>query len=592
MTSWSLNAKIYLILGIALSSAVVTGIIGIRGLSDVKTKLDYAAEKTLPRVVNALATQSKFRRLAITQYRMMAADNPEQSQQLFSEMGVQHRELLEFISAAKASSSAARLADWSGVESSVEKWWSFAQGIRQALTAKETAKIDAIMLEQRPVRNEAEKVLESLVEANLAVAESDQAEASAAYQTTRLMLVLVLVFGFLVSAAMAWIVMRGISKAISYVISSLSEGSAQVNSAASQIASASEQLSQASTEQAAALEQTAASVEEMSSMVQKNTDNAGSASELTKSSAGESRRGQQVVQRMLESISRIDTSNSQIATQVQESNQQVAGIVSVIEQIEKKTQVINEIVNKTELLSFNASVEAARAGEHGKGFAVVAEEVGNLARLSGSAAHEIRTLLTESVQTVNRIVQDSSGKVAQLISTGQKSVEDGIAVARECDQVLREIVGQVENVSHVAGEISSASLEQSRGIHEITKAMSQLDQMTQQNAAAAEESASAAEELSGQAETLMGTVQHLVATIHGGQQKSNSFEGGTPPRAKAAPQTATSHSKSPNVLNFKRPVSPSRPAAPAKSLTTPSSTPARRAAGEIPSYADEGFTDI
>ena len=296
---------------------------------------------------------------------------------------------------------------------------------------------------------------------------------------------------------------------------SLDESSTQVSAAAGQIASSSEELSQAATEQASSLEETSSSVEEMSSMVNINTENAKKASENSELSKRQAERGRTVVQEMVLSMAQINESNNNIMTQVTHSNDQMTEIVKVIHDIESKTKVINDIVFQTKLLSFNASVEAARAGEQGKGFAVVAEEVGNLAQMSGNAAKEISEMLASSVLKVEAIVQESKSKVDVLIADGKEKVSAGTKVAEECGEVLAEIVINVSSVATMASEISNASFEQSKGIQEITKAMGQLDQVTQTNAATSEEAASAAEELSSQAASLKGQVMTLVAVING-----------------------------------------------------------------------------
>lgn len=167
--------------------------------------------------------------------------------------------------------------------------------------------------------------------------------------------------------------MRSLDKSISNIISNLNDNSNQVTSAAQQIASSSEELSQAATEQAASLEETASSIEEMNSMVQKNAENAQRTSDLATSSSNSAEKGKQVVHDMISAIDDISASNNTIMEQIDASNRQISDIVKVIAEIGEKTEVINDIVFQTKLLSFNASVEAARAGEHGKGFAVVAK---------------------------------------------------------------------------------------------------------------------------------------------------------------------------------------------------------------------------
>ena len=304
-------------------------------------------------------------------------------------------------------------------------------------------------------------------------------------------------------------------KILSVVASDLNNSSIQVSSAAQQIASSSEELSQATTEQAASMQETSSSIEEISSMINANTENAKQSSAVSAQSLTTAERGKVVVDHMIKAIEEINTSNTGIMVQIDETNKEIENIVKIINEIGIKTKVINDIVFQTKLLSFNASVEAARAGDQGKGFAVVAEEVGNLAAMSGAAALEITKMLEGSIKTVEGIVRDSKDKIGKLISTGKEKVETGTRVAQECETVLDEIVLSVTSVSKMVAEISSASQEQAQGVHEITKAIAQLDQVTQENTANSAESANAAGTLSNQAEMLNSLVKQLVQTIEG-----------------------------------------------------------------------------
>lgn len=330
------------------------------------------------------------------------------------------------------------------------------------------------------------------------------------FQVGLLILLLVL------SLALSFWMGTAITKSIQNIARNLSDNSNNVSSAATQIASTSEQLSQATTEQAASLQETSSSIEEISSMINANTENAKQSTIISERSLNTAERGKVVVDHMIKAIGDIDTSNTGIVDQINETNKEIENIVKIINDIGNKTKVINDIVFQTKLLSFNASVEAARAGEQGKGFAVVAEEVGNLAAMSGAAALEITNMLDGSIKTVETIIRDSKDKIGKLIINGKEKVETGTRVARECEGVLNEIVTSVANVAKMITEISSASQEQAQGVHEITKAIAQLDQVTQQNTSSSAESANAAETLSNQAEDLNSLVQKLVQTIEGG----------------------------------------------------------------------------
>jgi len=281
----------------------------------------------------------------------------------------------------------------------------------------------------------------------------------------------------------------------------------------------------------------------------------------------------------------INESNAHIMEQIDESNKRIAEIVKVINDIGVKTKVINDIVFQTKLLSFNASVEAARAGEHGKGFAVVAEEVGNLAQMSGNAAKEITTMLTSSTEKVESIVKDTKTKVEALISVGKSKVEAGTTIAHQCGDVLNEIVDNVSKVSNMAVEISAASDEQAQGVGEISKAMHQLDQVTQQNTQASQELASSAETLAHQSTSVRATVNSLTKTIYGhSQPKPQVKQTKTPP---PSPTSKKSREKTPDNVVQLRPTEK-------KKSTEKASEPSVKAVSltDVPSHEDPRFEAI
>jgi methyl-accepting chemotaxis protein len=294
--------------------------------------------------------------------------------------------------------------------------------------------------------------------------------------------------------------------------------------------------------------------------------------------------------------------------QVNESNRQISEITKVIAEIGNKTKVINDIVFQTKLLSFNASVEAARAGEHGKGFAVVAEEVGNLAQMSGTAAKEISEMLDSSIRKVESIVNDTKENVERLVRVGKDKVDAGRRVAEECSHVLDEIVGNVTDVSQMSSDIASASKDQAQGVREISKAMAQLDTVTQSNALAANIAAQAAEQISSQSTLLRGTVQSLMAIVDGGDANYQLSSYSARPAAKtqtpakapvprrAAPAPKAEPAK-PNVVKFepKKAPAPRAEAAAPVNASSKSSAPIKLAAGadiEIPSENDPRFKDV
>jgi methyl-accepting chemotaxis protein len=237
----------------------------------------------------------------------------------------------------------------------------------------------------------------------------------------------------------------------------------QVSSASQQIAASSQAVAQGASEQASALEETSASLLEMEGSTKRNADSAGRADALSREAEGASTSGQASMDRMSEAMQKIRAS--------------AEGTAAIIRDI-------NEIAFQTNLLALNAAVEAARAGEAGRGFAVVAEEVRNLALRSKEAAKKTEALIGESVRLS----------------------ESGEVMSREVGGTLTTIVSSVGLVAGLVSEIARASSEQSLGIEQVTKAMSQMDAVTQAAAASSEESSSAAEELSSQAQELTALV--------------------------------------------------------------------------------------
>ncbi|WP_017893237.1 methyl-accepting chemotaxis protein [Serratia sp. S4] len=222
-------------------------------------------------------------------------------------------------------------------------------------------------------------------------------------------------------------------------------------------------LSSRTEQQAASLEETAASMEQLTATVKQNADNARQASQLARDASTTAAKGGELAGDVVTTMH--DIANS---------SQKIGAI----------TSVIDGIAFQTNILALNAAVEAARAGEQGRGFAVVAGEVRNLAQRSAQAAKEIKGLIDESVSRVKQ----------------------GSVLVENSGATMQDIVRSVTRVTDIMGEIASASDEQSRGIEQVTQAVTQMDQVTQQNAALVEEAASAAVALEEQAITLADAV--------------------------------------------------------------------------------------
>ncbi|NGT17477.1 methyl-accepting chemotaxis protein [Achromobacter insolitus] len=256
---------------------------------------------------------------------------------------------------------------------------------------------------------------------------------------------------------------KRMQESLTRTVSAVRRGVDEINVGSREISAGNTDLSSRTEEQAASLEETAASMEQLASTVKQNADNARQANQLAASASDVAERGGLAVSEVVDTMQEISASSRKISE-----------IVSVID----------GIAFQTNILALNAAVEAARAGEQGKGFAVVAGEVRSLAQRSAQAAKEIKGLIEDSVAKVG---------------AGSQQVERAGAT-------MQEIVASVKRVTDIMGEISAASEEQSSGIDQVNRAVSQMDEVTQQNAALVEEAAAAAGSLQEQAERLAEAV--------------------------------------------------------------------------------------
>ncbi|MBC7456334.1 MAG: Cache 3/Cache 2 fusion domain-containing protein [Massilia sp.] len=258
--------------------------------------------------------------------------------------------------------------------------------------------------------------------------------------------------------------MNGISRNLSSVVGKVRDGAEQIATASRQISTGNLDLCQRTEEQAANLATTATSMEQLTVTVKQNADNARQASQMALNASTVAQQGGAMVARVIDTMEAIN-----------HASRKIADIIGVID----------AIAFQTNILALNAAVEAARAGDQGRGFAVVASEVRNLAQRSAAAAKEIKTLIKASVD----------------------QVAAGSALVENAGTTMDEVLASVARVTDIMAEISAASAEQSGGIEHVNRAINQMDQVTQQNAALVEEASAAAEAMQEQAATLAGAVR-------------------------------------------------------------------------------------
>jgi methyl-accepting chemotaxis protein len=297
-------------------------------------------------------------------------------------------------------------------------------------------------------------------------------EFMASVYALRYAMIVIMVISLVLGLLAIWYFSRTISKPLTVVIDGLNEGADQVASAAGEVSSSSQTLAQGASEQAASIEETSASLEEMSSMTKQNANNAAQANALMQE-AGSS------VQTVSKSMSELTASMSDILKASDETS--------------KIIKTIDEIAFQTNLLALNAAVEAARAGEAGAGFAVVADEVRNLALRAAEAA-----------KTTSSLIEGTS-----------KKVKEGAEYVQRSNSAFTQVMDNTSKIGDLIGEIAAASSEQAKGIDQVNIAVSEMETVTQQNAASAEESASASEEMNAQAEQMKSIVNDLVILVSG-----------------------------------------------------------------------------
>lgn len=473
MKKWSLNSKISLVICILIVGSLTISGIGIFQMNQIKEDLVDITDVRVKSLNMVQQLKDSFYLQLIYELNFMLYDTPEgksSAEKSLVERDVEIRALIKQVLEFANGDVKTSLLEFSNT---YDIWHKTHTEIARLINAGAVKEGTGLLLSRgREMRIAGEAACQKMLTAEMHEMEQKKEEAQNTYADAKILSLLITTLSILLGAGLAFFILRAAHKALQSVIHGLNNNSSQVTQTAQQMAASSEGLSQASTEQASSLEETVATLEELTSMVNVNTSHAREAANLAGITRDVAIKGEKEIRNLVESMTHISADSQKIA---------------------EITTVVDDIAFQTNLLALNAAVEAARAGEQGKGFAVVAEAVRNLAQRSSSAAKDIADLIKGSV----------------------KKIELGSAQAVQGGKVLEEIVSSVKKVSALNNEIATASEEQSHGIQQIGKAMNQLDQVTQVNAATSEESAASAQQLSNQAEQLTHSVHVLIENING-----------------------------------------------------------------------------
>lgn len=499
MNSLTVSKRIALVSGVLCTLLVCVGLITWKFLSDVNKKAHFMEGDVIPGTISAAYFVAGESRNVIRLNLLAAADTPEQRLRLKKEITDAESDLTRHMATYEASMTMPE--DRVMFEELVTLRAGF-----------DRARIKYVGLVEANKADEAKAVLgsevmpafeRSIVHATKVFDWNAKNGTSTAEQIDRLVDQARLVVGLVAGLAIVlgvgagWYMARSTDRSLRTITEQIHASAEQTAAAAVQVASASQTLADGSTKQAASLEETSASLEEIASMTKRNAESAGQAKTYSNQTRAAAEAGVARTSEMTQAMDAIKASSTSIA---------------------KIVKTIDEIAFQTNILALNAAVEAARAGEAGAGFAVVADEVRQLAQRSAQSAKETAERIEESVARS----------------------EAGVQISTKVAVSFEEIVTKARLVDELVAEIATASSEQSQGIDQVNMAVSQMDKVTQANAATSEEAASASEELSAQAKTMRDAVvglQHLVGTTKAQSSRSKPKPAKVAKVADAAPVT-------------------------------------------------------
>src|SRR6266851_1891790 len=495
----TVKLKLGVAFGVVIILSAITAGLGISSLSSLNATMERLMQGPVQRAQLSDLLSADILRLVRAEKNLLLSDGKDEINAFEAEIGKWRQDLQGRIDKAEASASVEGKPKWTAARTAFAQYLAVQDKIMEAVNHDQRAQ--ARELSNRPARQlitETQKHLGDIVELNHTRVTKAEADATQAFESSRLVLLSAVLMALLICAGTAvWLsltISRGLGRAgalaqavaggdltqtianpphdeigdlithvntmverLRTVVTDAMGASDNVSAGSQELSASAEELSQGATEQASSTEEASASMEEMAANIKQNADNAGQTEKIARQSA----------------------------TDAQTSGEAVGRAVEAMQTIAEKITIVQEIARQTDLLALNAAVEAARAGEHGKGFAVVASEVRKLAERSRTAAAEISTLSSQTVKT-----------------------------AQEAGEMLGRLVPGIRKTADLVAEISAACREQDIGGEQVNQAIQQLDKVTQQNASASEQMSATSEELAAQAEQLQSSIAYFRIEQH------------------------------------------------------------------------------
>lgn len=463
---------------------IILNVTFIKSLGDIKSNLTAVFSKRLPSIDNLVQADRDFQQALVAERSLLieggskeqraalAKDYHKNAKQVFDRFNV-YKKLAESEKELKlVKEFEEKIQRWNDI--SIEKLGIDDDGNFLSYTGKE----DLVMASFGEVNKsfeEAREKLDFLQEEILSLGNSEYDTAIKDYKWATYIVFIIGGFSLFATLILSWMVARGVSSKLESVVEVVGRENTFLNQISQDLMARSSELSSTSQEQAAGVTETTASLHEISKIIETNTQNVEQADNLISESENLIESAQKKLLELKNMISDVERSSGNMIDGINKGNEAFEQIIDTFKMIKEKTNVINDIVFQTKLLSFNASVEAARAGEHGKGFSIVAEEVGALAEQSGKSSLEISTLLEESLQKVSTIIDESKANLERSVSSNKVVIEKSSNCSDDCHETFVKISKKFEFIMRSSTEMREAAREQQLGVSEISKAMQEIN---------------------------------------------------------------------------------------------------------------------